>query len=446
MAKRKGSSLTKLFVLDTNVILHDAQSLHAFQEHDIAIPITVIEELDKFKKGQGDINFQAREFLRTLDELTGDLLSDKGVSLGAGRGNIRVVIPRLQDQRIREAFLRDEPDHRILNAALQLTETESNRTVVLVSKDTNIRMKAKSLGVIAQDFIRDRLESVDSLYKGIRTVETDDATVDMFYSDVAPTRAQVPAIKDPISHEEIFILKGPSKSVLASYQTTTDSFQRVDKKKCFGISPRNAEQSFALHALLDSTVKLVTLVGRAGTGKTLLALAAALECRREYRQILLARPVVPLSNRDLGFLPGDVQAKLDPYMQPLYDNLNVIRNQYSDEDGEGKKIQQMLESEKLLITPLAYIRGRSLQKIYFIVDEAQNLTPHEVKTIITRAGEGTKIIFTGDIRQIDHPYLDSLSNGLSHLINRMVGQKLYSHITLQKGERSELADIASELL
>lgn len=446
MAKRKsGATQSKLFVLDTNVILHDAQSLHAFQEHDVAIPITVLEELDKFKKGQGDINFQAREFLRVLDELTGDLLSDKGVSLGAGRGNIRVVIPRLQDHRIREAFLRDEPDHRILNAALQLTEAEPNRTVVLVSKDTNIRMKAKSLGIIAQDFSRDRLESVDALYKGKRTIETDDATVDLFYADTLPTRSQVPSIKEPISREN-FIVKGPSKSVLATYQATTDSYLRVDKKKCFGIAPRNAEQSFALHALLDPTVKLVTLVGRAGTGKTLLALAAALECRREYRQILLARPVVPLSNRDLGFLPGDVQAKLDPYMQPLYDNLNVIRNQYSEEDGEGKKIQQMLENEKLLITPLAYIRGRSLQKIYFIVDEAQNLTPHEVKTIITRAGEGTKIIFTGDIRQIDHPYLDSLSNGLSHLINRMVGQKLYSHITLEKGERSELADIASELL
>ncbi len=445
MAKRKSSISTKLFVLDTNVILHDAQSLHAFQEHDIAIPITVLEELDKFKKGQGDINFQAREFLRTLDDLTGDLLSDKGVSLGSGRGSIRVVLPRHLDQRIQQVFLRDEPDHRILNAALLLTESNPDRTVVLVSKDTNIRMKAKALGVIAQDFTRDKLESVDALYKGKRTVETDDATIDLFYGETSPNRNQVACIDTPLANEN-FILKSGSKSVLATYQPSDDSFKRVDKAKCFGISPRNAEQSFALHTLTDPKVKLVTLVGKAGTGKTLLALAAALHCRRDYRQILLARPVVPLSNRDLGFLPGDVQAKLDPYMQPLYDNLNVIRNQYNDEDGEGKKIQQMLETEKLLITPLAYIRGRSLQKIYFIVDEAQNLTPHEVKTIITRAGEGTKIIFTGDIRQIDHPYLDSLSNGLCHLINRMVGQKLYSHITLEKGERSELADIASELL
>lgn len=445
MAKRRNSVSTKLFVLDTNVILHDAQSLQAFQEHDIAIPITVLEELDKFKKGQGDINFQARDFLRTLDELTGDLLSDKGVSLGPGRGNIRVVLPRHLDQRIQQVFLRDEPDHRILNAALLLTEANQDRTVVLVSKDTNIRMKAKALGVIAQDFIRDKLESVDALYKGKRTIETQDTIIDLFYGESSPTRSQVPCIDAPLANEN-FILKSGTKSVLATYQPSDDSFKRVDKAKCFGISPRNAEQSFALHTLTNPKVKLVTLVGKAGTGKTLLALAAALHCRRDYRQILLARPVIPLSNRDLGFLPGDVQAKLDPYMQPLYDNLNVIRNQYHDEDGEGKKIQQLLETEKLLITPLAYIRGRSLQKIYFIVDEAQNLTPHEVKTIITRAGEGTKIIFTGDIRQIDHPYLDSLSNGLSHLINRMVGQTLYSHITLEKGERSELADIASELL
>ena len=199
-------------------------------------------------------------------------------------------------------------------------------------------------------------------------------------------------------------------------------------------------------ALLDDQIKLVTLAGTAGTGKTLLALAAALECRQRYRQILLARPVVPLSNRDIGFLPGDVADKLDPYMQPLYDNLTVIRHQFSENSPEAQRIQEMRESEKLLVTPLAYIRGRSLQKIFFIVDEAQNLTPHEIKTIITRAGEGTKIVFTGDIRQIDQPYLDTLSNGLSYLINRMVGQSLYAHVTLEKGERSALADLASELL
>jgi PhoH-like ATPase len=221
---------------------------------------------------------------------------------------------------------------------------------------------------------------------------------------------------------------------------------RIEKQTCYGITPRNAEQSFALRALMDDGIKLVTLAGAAGTGKTLLALAAALECRQRYRQILLARPVVPLSNRDLGFLPGDVSEKLDPYMQPLYDNLTVIRHQAGEHTQAGQRITEMRESEKLLVTPLAYIRGRSLQRMFFIVDEAQNLTPHEVKTIITRAGEGTKMVFTGDIAQIDHPYLDGLSNGLTYLINRMTGQPLHAHVTLEKGERSELADLASSLL
>ena len=250
---------------------------------------------------------------------------------------------------------------------------------------------------------------------------------------------------NPIANEN-FVLRAGSKSVLVSFKASDNTFVRVEKKNCYGINPRNAEQSFAVNALLDDDVKLVTLAGTAGTGKTLLALAAALECRQQYRQILLTRPVVPLSNRDLGFLPGDITDKLDPYMQPLYDNLTVIRHQFHESSPAAQRIQEMRESEKLLVTPLAYIRGRSLQKIFFIVDEAQNLTPHEVKTIITRAGEGTKIIFTGDIRQIDQPYLDTLSNGLSYLINRMVGQSIFAHITLEKGERSALADLASELL
>jgi PhoH-like ATPase len=245
---------------------------------------------------------------------------------------------------------------------------------------------------------------------------------------------------------ENFVLRNGSKSALATFRPGDRTFVRVEKQIAYGISPRNAEQSFALKALLNDDIKLVTLAGTAGTGKTLLALAAALECRQRYRQILLARPVVPLSNRDLGFLPGDISEKLDPYMQPLYDNLTVIRHQCGENTQAAQRINDMRESEKLLITPLAYIRGRSLQRIFFIVDEAQNLTPHEVKTIITRAGEGTKIIFTGDVAQIDQPYLDGLSNGLSYLIHRMMGQPLYAHVTLEKGERSALADLASELL
>jgi PhoH-like ATPase len=310
-------------------------------------------------------------------------------------------------------------------------------------------MKAKALRLTAQDYISDKIESFDKLYTGKRICENVPGDViDAFYE----AGGQVPAermaeigIEDPVANEN-FVIRNGSKSVLATFLANRPAFVRVEKTTAYGIKPRNAEQSFALRALTNPDIKLVTLVGKAGTGKTLLALAAALECRATYRQILLARPVVPLSNRDLGFLPGDIAAKLDPYMQPLFDNLAVIRHHFGAKDQNSQRIQEMLESEKLLITPLAYIRGRSLQRAFLIVDEGQNLTPHEVKTIITRAAEGTKIVFTGDIQQIDHPYLDSLSNGLSSLINRMVGQPIYAHITLEKGERSDLADLATDLL
>ncbi len=437
----------KLFVLDTNVILHDSNCIRNFQEHDVAIPITVLEELDKFKRGNEDINFQARQFLRDLDQLTGDLLSTTGAPLGSGRGGVRVILGAEQDDRIASAFLQNTPDHRILNIAASLQKERPARKVILVSKDTNLRVKAKGIGVLAQDYTSDKIESFDKLYMGKRVVENVDADViSGFYTGSGVVSAEaVTDVQDPVANEN-FVLRAGSKSVLVSFKASTNSFVRVEKKTCYGISPRNAEQSFAVNALLDDDIRLVTLAGTAGTGKTLLALAAALECRQQYRQILLARPVVPLSNRDLGFLPGDISDKLDPYMQPLYDNLTVIRHQFHESSPAAQRIQEMRESEKLLVTPLAYIRGRSLQKIFFIVDEAQNLTPHEIKTIITRAGEGTKIIFTGDIRQIDQPYLDALSNGLSYLINRMVGQSIFAHITLEKGERSALADLASELL
>lgn len=436
----------RLFVLDTNVVLHDSQCIHSFQEHDIAIPITVLEELDNFKKGHGDINYQARAFLRVLDNLTGDILSEQGTPLGEGRGHVRVAWIGKVDKRMGAAFLRDSPDHRILNTALNLIESHPDRQVVLVSKDTNVRMKAKAMGMRAQDYTRDKVESVDKLYTGKRTIESNSETVDLFYRNGEATPAElISAISEPVPNEN-FIIRNGSKSVLASYNSEAHGYHRIEKNHCYGIKPRNAEQSFAMHALVNKDIKLVTLSGKAGSGKTLLALAAALHCQPDYRQILLARPIVPLSNRDIGYLPGDVNAKLEPYMQPLHDNLAVIRHQFDRKAPESKRIQEMLDQDRLVITPLAYIRGRSLQSTFFIVDEAQNLTPHEVKTIITRAGEGTKVVLTGDIHQIDHPYLDTLSNGLSYLINRMVGQSIYSHITLEKGERSALADLASVLL
>jgi PhoH-like ATPase len=441
------ATVSKLFMLDTNVILHDSGCLRSFADNDVVIPITVIEELDRFKRGHEDINFHARNFLRQLDELTGDLLSQDGACIGEGLGTVRVVLGGDLDPRIRSAFLHDSSDHRILNTALMLSEEAAGTRVVVVSKDTNLRMKAKSLGLPAQDYRTDKIESFDKLYTGKRVIEdVPVGLIDAFYSDAQSVPACELAIRPAPVANETFVFRTGSKSALAAYRPSEDIFVRVEKTRAYGISPRNAEQSFAINMLLDPDIRLVTLTGNPGTGKTLLALAAALECRKSYRQILLARPIVPLSNRDLGFLPGDIGQKLDPYMQPLHDNLTVIRDQFGDRDAAGHRIRDMREAEKLVITPLAYIRGRSLPRIFFIVDEAQNLTPHEVKTIITRAGEGTKIVFTGDIKQIDQPYLDSLSNGLSYLISRMVGQSLYAHITLEKGERSDLADLANELL
>ena len=437
----------KLFVLDTNVILHDANCIEGFAENDVAVPITVIEELDKFKRGNEDIHFQARQFLRKLDEMTGPLLSPTGVSRGDGLGHIRVVLGGALAEELRSAFVQDSPDHRILNTALLLKQEHSDQQIVLVSKDTNLRLKAKSVGVTAEDYEADKLESFDSLYTGKRLVEgATSEEINPFFeaSGIVPAEL-VERVEDPVANEN-FVLRNGSKSVLMTYNASDQVYRRIQQLSAYGIRPRNAEQSFALEALLNDDIKLVSLAGKAGTGKTLLALAAALEMRERYQQILLARPIVPLSNKDLGFLPGDIQDKLAPYMQPLFDNLSVIRHQFNETASQAEEIRQMLDDERLVITPLSYIRGRSLQKTFFIIDEAQNLTPHEIKTIITRAGEGTKIVLTGDICQIDQPYLDALSNGLSHLINRMVGQPIYAHISLEKGERSPLADLATELL
>ncbi|MBC8403297.1 MAG: PhoH family protein [Candidatus Marinimicrobia bacterium] len=447
MTKIKKKTLPKLFVLDTNVILHDSRCIHSFEENDIAIPITVLEELDNFKRGNELINFQAREFLRQIDELTGDILFEDGVPLGAGLGRLRIIVGQENYPAFQEIFFEDTPDNRILSALYSISQKEPEHQTILVSKDTNLRMKAKSLGLPAQDYTTDKIESIDKIYTGMRLVEgIPTEVIDTLYQ--APYKvevSQLPDINNKIANEN-FILRNRQKSALATYLETENVFYRVDKKPAYGIMPRNAEQTFALKALTDDRIPLVSMSGKAGTGKTLLALAGALASCKNYRQIFLARPIVPLSNRDLGFLPGDIKSKIDPYMQPLFDNLSVIRHQFKESDSAAKKITEMMDKEKLVITPLAFIRGRSFQKVYFIVDEAQNLTPHEVKTIITRAGEGTKFVFTGDIYQIDHPYLDTLSNGLSYLINRMKGQPSYAHITLEKGERSPLAELASNLL
>ena len=444
-SKESPSTEPKMFVLDTNVILHDAASIFSFKEHDVVLPITVLEELDRFKKGDSDINFQARQFLRNLDEITGDVMSGEGAPLGEGLGRIRVVL-NLDGARTRTALLSDSADHRILNTALALKELKPDTHVILVTKDTNLRLKAKAFGLVSQDYTTDKLINIEGLYSGRRRI--DDVPIPVLEkfqeADGVVSATEMDVVEAPVNNEN-FILRNGTRSVLATYHADDNTFARIAKTTCFGIRPRNAEQSFAIQSLTDDRIQLITLVGRAGSGKTLLSLAAALEraSAGSCRQVLLARPIVPLSNRDLGFLPGDAQAKIEPYMQPLFDNLSVIKRENA---GAVNMINDMLQDDRLEITPLAYIRGRSLQQTYFIVDEAQNLTPHEVKTIITRAGQGTKIVLTGDIQQIDHPYLDSLSNGLTYVINRMKGQKLFAHITLERGVRSELSELASSLL
>jgi len=436
----------KIFVLDTSVILYDANAVYSFKEHDVAIPITVLEELDHFKKGDSVVNLQAREFIRQLDKLSeADMLSHWVPLDGNDLGSFRVIADERASVDARAVFGTAKNDHRILNATLALTQAEPGREVVLVSKDINLRLKARALDLRAEDYETVRIKDVAHLYKGKSDLEVEDPAVVASIYETGTIDPAALGLESPAANH-YYILRSASNSALAWYNPASGALERVMKTPAYGVTPRNAEQTFALHAITNPAVPLVSVSGKAGTGKTLLALAGALEQRRQFRQIYLARPLVPLSNKDIGYLPGDIKSKINPYMQPLWDNLNIIKHQYDEKDREYRKIDEMVEMEKLHITPLAYIRGRSFSNIIFIVDEAQNLTPHEVRTIITRAGEGTKMIFTGDIFQIDTPYLDAQSNGLSFLIDRVKGQRLYAHVNLDKGERSELANLASMLL
>ncbi len=437
----------KIFIVDTNVILHDFRCIYKFEENDIIIPIVVLEELDKLKKGGDLISYNAREFTRELDRLSGNQLFNKGISLGKGLGKIFVETGKEYSKKLSESFPEKTPDHRLLAIAEHVGQNNKNRIVILITKDINLRMKAKSLGIEAQDYESDKVQNLDQVNDVIPTIEGfDTSLISRMYEENNGIDVNEFKFKEPPVSHQYFILKNTKSSALAHYEPNTKMINRVEKIRAYSIEPRNAEQTFALDSLFRSTVQLVALTGRAGTGKTLLALAAALHQKKQYSQILLARPIVPLANRDLGFLPGDVKEKIGPYMQPLFDNLAVIKHKFKSESAEYKKIEEYLKDEILVITPLAYIRGRSLSNVFFIVDEAQNLTPHEVKTIITRAGEGTKIIFTGDVEQIDSPYLDSKSNGLTYLTDKMKGQDLFAHVNLIKGERSYLAELASNIL
>lgn len=448
-----GPKRPKIFVLDTNIVLHDYKAIRKFQDNDIVIPIAVLEELDKFKKGTDALSFNARGFMRDIDRLTeGKMFGKSGVPLGKGLGNIKIEPNHPFPGSMKDLFHDDIQDHRILATAIWVRDNNPDRFVALVTKDINLRMKAKAAGMVAQDYLTDRVEEnkVEFSQKEVQFIDSipDDVMQELAYGkdNVIDWRA---VSKVRPSANQLYKFKWNSHDgeiVCARYDADMDKIMLVRKREACGIKPRNDEQKFALDACLNRKIQLVSLTGGAGTGKTLLALASALELEKEFDQIILSRPTVILGNQDIGFLPGDQKNKMSPFLQPLMDNLNVIKALYRPSSREYQHIEGLLKDEKLLITPLAYIRGRSLGKAFFIIDEAQNLTPHEIKTIITRAGEGTKMVFTGDIFQIDQPYLDQWSNGLTHLGEKMAGQKLFEHVFLKKGERSELSEIASKLL
>jgi PhoH-like ATPase len=445
--KKEITGPKKNFILDTNVILHDFEAINNFEENDIYIPFILLEELDKFKKGSEQINYNARAFVRELDLITDDDLFTSGAELGLGKGKLYIVNASKDNKKITDAFPERSPDNRILSVLSEIAEKNPGMKTILVSKDINLRMKARSLGFLAEDYINDKVTDVNIFDTGEHVVESfDPDMIDRIYAQPGGVDVSEFNFEFQLNPNHCFILKSERNSVLVRYNPFTQKIKKVEKDVNFGIHPRNAEQTFAFEVLNDPDIKLVGLTGKAGTGKTLLALASALKQNKTYSQILLARPIVSLSNRDLGYLPGDEKQKVAPYMQPLFDNLNVIKSQLGQNSPDLRLIDELQKTGRLEIEALAFIRGRSLTETFCIIDEAQNLTPHEVKTIITRAGENTKMVFTGDLQQIDSPYLDMQSNGLAYMIDKMRGQNIFGHVNLVKGERSELSELASNLL
>ncbi|MCA9735933.1 MAG: PhoH family protein [Saprospiraceae bacterium] len=438
--------MRKLFVLDTSVLLFDHNAITNFEDNDIAIPIVVLEELDNFKIGNETKNFEARNVIRFLDRLSDNKKINQWIPLGDTLGRLKIVMDKSpRSTNADDIYGINKNDHRIINAAIHLKESRKNTKVVLVSKDINLRLKAKALGLPSEDYETGKVKNIEDISEGYMTIS--DMTSELI-RDIYQKKGIVEngLLKESKITNGYYILNNCSQSALVRYNGRNDMLERVDKRYAYGIKPKNSEQTFAMDALLNEDIKLVALQGIAGSGKTLLALAAALEQRNKYQKIILSRPIVPLSNRSIGFLPGDANDKISPYMQPLWDNLNFIKSQFGQQEKKMKIIEELQANGYLTITALTFIRGRSLTNSIFIVDEAQNLTPHEIKTIITRAGEGTKIIFTGDINQIDTPYMDEQSNGLSYIIDKLKGNDLFAYIKLRKGERSELANLANELL
>jgi PhoH-like ATPase len=438
--------MKKIFVLDTNVLLHDPRAIFSFEENDVIIPIVVIEELDKFKKGIDEIGRNARQISRILDEFRQKGKLSQGVPLDGG-GNLRVELNHQSPQHLPNELIATKADNRILATALNLKH--DNLPVVLVTKDTNLRIKADALGLRAEDYESDTI-TLDELYAGETELSVDPGVIDEFYA-----RGELPPA-DPKPYPNQFVLiknsANPSQTALSRYSQQKNFLVPIANTKhgVWGITARNKQQQFALDLLLNDDIRLVTLVGRAGTGKTLLALAAGLEKtieNRAFQRLVVSRPVFPLG-KDIGFLPGDIEEKLRPWMQPIRDNLDFLMGASAVAGrAKGKKdLQSLFDLGMIEVEPLTYIRGRSMPNQYLIVDEAQNLTPHEIKTIITRAGEGTKVVLTGDPYQIDNPYIDSSSNGLTFVVERFKEEPIAGHITLVKGERSDLAELAATLL
>ena len=443
---------SKIYVLDTNVILHDHKAIWKFKDNDLVIPTAVIEEADKFKKGNDTLSYHARGFMRELDLISdGHSFGKKGIPIGKGLGRIKVEPNHPFPPELSELFKDDTQDHRILATAIWVRDNNPGTFVALVTKDVNLRLKSKAAGMAVQDYLSDKIEE-DKLENRQREVLRMSLRSDLMQAlcygpETSIDWKDVQELKpEPNQLFRFEWESGSDDTACARYDADRGKIVLVKSREAYGIRPRNDEQKMALDACLNPKVSLVALTGGAGTGKTLLALASALEQERDYEQIILSRPTVILGNQDIGFLPGDQKSKMSPFLQPLMDNLNVIKEQFRPGSREAQRIEAMLTMEELVIEPLAYIRGRSLGKCFFIIDEAQNLTPHEIKTIITRAGEGTKMVFTGDVFQIDQPYLDQWTNGLSHIAEKLSGQKLFEHVFLRKGERSALSDLAAKLL
>lgn len=437
--------MKKFYILDTNVLLHDAGSLFAFQDNDVIIPIVAIEELDRFKKDLNEIGRNARQVSRILDNLRkrGSLVD--GIDVESG-GSLRIFIPSRNTTSLPTELILNKADNQILSVAMEFKES-GDKPVVLVTKDTNLRIKAEALGITAMDYETDKVE-ISELYEGILRMAVPPDFVDRFYSEekiIIDDRHLMP--NEGVVLEDS---SDPKHTALARYDGDKKCLVPLSlpKEGVWDIYPRNVEQKFALDMLLNDSIKLVSLAGKAGTGKTLLALAAGLKKTADdgkYIRLLVSRPIFPLG-RDIGYLPGDIMEKLTPWMQPIFDNLELIFG--GDEKGRGKhhRYRELINQGILEIEPLTYIRGRSIPKQYIIIDEAQNLTPHEIKTIITRAGENTKIVITGDPYQIDNPYIDSSSNGLTYVVERFKEENIAAHVTLTRGERSALAELAANLL